>query len=58
MKKERYLSPKTCSIVELETECLQTTSKVMFKTLVDPLDEEGNYFDAEEGTGTDHLIVL
>ncbi len=58
MKKERYLSPKTCSIVELETECLTPTSKIMFGVVVDPLDEEGNYFDVEEETGTDHLIVL
>lgn len=57
MKKERYLSPKTCSIVELETEYLQTHSKIMFEVEVDPLDEEGHYFDGTEET-SDHLIIL
>jgi hypothetical protein len=54
MKKEHYLSPSTCSFIELEMEnSILGSSKIDYRVVIDPVDE--HYYDGTEET-SDYLI--
>ena len=58
MKRKQYLTPKTCSIAELETESpilAGAGSQIDLQVAVDPLEEY--YYDGTEET-SDYLIVF
>lgn len=58
MKLKHYLSPSVCSTTQLESEHpILGSSQIDFTMAVDPLDEEGHYYDGTEATD-DYLIVF
>ena len=55
MKKKQYLSPKTCSFTELETECsILTSSQIDLTMKVNPLEE--HYYEGVGTEDSDYLI--
>ncbi len=55
MKKKQYLSPKTCSFAELETEySILTSSDIDLTMRVNELEE--HYYEADKPETADYLI--